>query len=126
MKTNILIKEENMGRIEKVIDEVESRARTRLITASTIFREIKELENKLPCAKKYMEGVVAWVDVHAQVFPGSYRGTPESTHFCVKKVKAGWKLIGVCRSTCGNTLYKLELPETTENEILNFYRYELF
>ena len=90
----------------KAIKEAEGRATARTITEQDVQdwaeKVEKHLEGLLP--KAHRIGVVARIDEHAQQFPNSYKYTPESTKFDIKRFPSGWFLVNVFRgATNGST-----------------------
>lgn len=120
---SIIVKEENMEKINNTIKEVEGRASARLLSYSSIQKAITEVENSIPVAKKYMVGVKVHLDVNAQDFPKAYRYTPDSTHVVIERTKSAWKLIDVHRGTCGGAhdTYDITLTDNCKKEILSYY-----
>ena len=112
----------NVEKINDEIEKVQARAQVRLIDASDVVNEIKWIENKLKdlLYKKDWVGLIFDVDVHAQHFPGAYRGTPESTAFRVMRTKSGWFVISIFRTITGtHAIHPFNL-DTKKDEIARF------
>src|SRR5690625_5708952 len=77
----------NTAAINTTLDAVQHRARARTIDAADLAEAIEEIETKLSqiLHKKDWRGLNVWVDIHAQSFPGSYRGIPESTKVVLQR-----------------------------------------
>lgn len=116
---NIVIKVDNVRRIEDTIKAAEGRASERLIDFLDLTYAIKEIEKKLDIPKVAMTGITAHIDCHAQTFAKAYKYTPMSTHAIVKKTTSGWNLIGVHRDTCRTKKYLLDLPETAKQALVD-------
>lgn len=98
MKINI----NDSEKLEKAIEEAEGRAKARLIDAYEIQRAADYIDHFLEdrLYKKDQKGIEFHVDIHAQSFPSSYRGIPESTHFWLKKCSTGWFVTDIRRCNC--------------------------
>lgn len=95
----IIIREANAEKINAAIRDAEGRATARTITAQNVIDTARKITRRLDIPKKYMVGITASVDYHAQNFPNAYRYTPESTHFTMTCTASGWILTGVSRET---------------------------
>jgi len=94
----------NTAAINTTLDAVQHRARARTIDAADLAEAIEEIETKLSqiLHKKDWRGLNVWVDIHAQSFPGSYRGIPESTKVVLQRGANDWFLIEATRGRCGS------------------------
>lgn len=122
----IAIKESNKEKINNAIKEAEGKASARTIDYDYVVRAIKEIEDKFWLIhKKDMEGMVVWVDIHAQQYPKAYKYTPDSTQFKVVKAKSGWKLLSVGRymqDKYHSEKYEItEMPEITKQALIKAY-----
>lgn len=109
----IIIKDSNKEKIEIELTKAQQSCTRRTIRFDDLANIIKNIEYKLDIPKKYMLGVSADVDYHAQDFPRAYKYNPESTHIRIKKVASGWALIDVWRGKCrpSTQRYILDLPD---------------
>lgn len=105
MKLNI----KDMERVQATIDIVQSRSHIRNIDAPDVAAAIAYIENKLSnlLPKKDWCGISVRVDKHAQTFPGSYRGIPESTVFTVERFPSGWFITSLLRDHCTNARFRV-------------------
>ena len=115
---NIVIKAENVRRIEDAIKQAEGRATERTIDYLDLTYGIKEIEKRLDIPKVAMTGITAHIDYHAQTFANAYKYTPMSTHAVIKKTASGWNLIGVHRDACRTKRYILDLPEAAKQALV--------
>lgn len=95
----------NTNNIEKIQAEaarIENRAQVRLLDIEEIADDLKRIEGKLSTLlpKKSWKGLCFEVDQHAQHFPSSYKGSPESTQYRVTRGSNAWFITGVSRSYC--------------------------
>lgn len=73
---------QNRDKISGAISEVQSKARTRTISADTITDYCESLADSYRMIpKKALHGSTFSVDPFAQHFPNAYKGIPESTQF---------------------------------------------
>ena len=93
----IIIREANAEKITAAIRDAEGRATARTITAQNIIETARKITRRLDIPKKYMIGITASVDYHAQNFPNAYRYTPESTQFRMIYTASGWALTSISR-----------------------------
>jgi hypothetical protein len=122
MKKPIIVKESNYPRINAEIEAVEKRCTVRTIdNAETIAKALAEIENQLDIPKKYMKGIEADIDLHAQTFPNCYKGRPESTHFTATYTGTAWRLDSVARwYTRGKSQrYRVTLTEEAKKAIID-------
>lgn len=116
MKLNIT----HTAKVQKAIEEVESRAHARRIDADDVLQVAREAERKLldRLYKKDWVGVVVHVDVHAQKFPASYNGTPESTQFTLERFATGWFLTKIERSETKGPTGRLRVDFSAKGDAL--------
>ena len=115
-KTNIVIKEENKDRIEKILNEVQKLCRVRLITYNEMYDFLEKLRKLYPISNKNLNGCVFEIDLNAQTFPSAYKYTPESTQFEVIYKNGYFKLIAVYRYQTKGPKSKVEAKLTSEAE----------
>ena len=117
----IVLSEKNRDRITAAIEEAQKKARIRLIDTCDIFNYAEQVE-KTCCniSKKNLEGTRAYIDKHAQTFPGAYKGIPESTQFGLLFSAGTWKLTGIARGrTLGSTQeIRIKLSESAKDAII--------
>ena len=105
--------------IESVLNEVQKRTSVREITCNTIYSELSKIESKLNIPKKYMNGIIAYVDFHAQNFPRAYlkhNHHPESTQFCAQYRNGSWRLMWIERRTVNAPSSHITIVHTPESE----------
>lgn len=116
---NIVIKQENAEKINRVIKEAEGSARTRCCDYSDLMKGIENIESVLKISKTALNGTTATISPHATKFPNAYKYIPMGTRFYVKFTSGTWKLSGVCRYNVNDShKYRLELSGTAEEAIL--------
>jgi hypothetical protein len=71
----------------------------RTLDADMVESMVERIEEKLSCLllKKDWINLRFKVDYHAQSFPGSYNGTPESTQFTLERFRSGWFVVDINR-----------------------------
>ena len=115
---NIVIKWDNIERINEAIKQAEGRAKERRIKYENIDYAIFEIEKKLDIPRVAMLGIMVDIDCNAQKFPNAYKYTPESTHAVVKKTASGWNLIGVHRGVCRTKKFMVTLTEVAKQALI--------
>ena len=115
---NIVIKWDNIERINEAIKQAEGRAKERKIRYENIDHAIFVIEKKLDIPKVAMLGIVVDIDYNAQKFPNAYNYTPESTHAVIKKTASGWNLIDVHRGICRTRKYVVTLTEVAKQALV--------
>lgn len=98
MKKEIIIKAENIEKIETAILEAEGRATCRCLSVEQVKSTVSEVETHLGITKKALEGVEIMADPNAQTFPNAYRYTPQSTYFKAVYRHGTWRLTAVYRA----------------------------
>ena len=98
----IIINEHNKDRIEKALDEVQGRCKTRLIDYYDIVNELKAVDEQFSkvCTKKAFENTEVLIDVNGQNFPNSYKFSAKSTQFRAVYSKSKWRLVYLDRDWC--------------------------
>lgn len=96
----------NVTRTEKLtaaINDAQARASVRTITAVDIQQAVNSIEQRLKTLlhKKDWTGLTFECNLHAQTFPGAYKGTPESTQFTLVRAATGWFVTAIRRDICG-------------------------
>ena len=121
---NIVVKDSNKERINKIFDEVQARASVRTCSYFDVTYAIKELEKKFNIPKKYLKGVKVFCSPHAQNFPSAYKGYPESTYFRLEHNGTGWKVTRIARYEMyhnGEKHYSVTLTDEAKTAILRKY-----
>ena len=119
MKINVTATE----KLNKVLDDVQKRASARTITAEDILADVERIEARLKgvLPKKHWTGAKFVADINAQSFPSSYRGTPESTKYCVVRGASGWFVTRIWRgATCGTRLHEADLSAEQKANIADY------
>ena len=121
----VIINEHNRNKIEKALNEVQGRCKTRLITYEDILLELKDVDEQLSkvCTKKAFENTEVLIDVNGQTFPGSYKFSAYSTQFSAVYLKSKWRLMYIGRDFCKtyNQRWYIHLSETAKECILHEY-----
>ena len=94
MKKTTIDKKET---IEKILDEVQKRAKTRTISYDDIRETLDDIDKRLDISKAAKKGVKVLVDYHAQHFPACYNGRPESTYFRAEHNGRAWAITEINR-----------------------------
>ena len=109
---------------EKVIsaelDTVQNRCTVRTITYQDIIDALELIERRLGVPKASLDGTKISADLHAQTFPGAYKGIPESTIFFAENRRGTWYITDIKRirtrgKTCGVSAI---LSDTTKAAII--------
>lgn len=120
----IIINEQNKYKIQTVLDDVQKRARVRLVYYEDIINACNYIKRNFNITKKALSGCIFSVDIHASTFSRKYKGTPETTIFQLKVENSKWYLIDCMRSECGPTRIKtIVLSDTARDAILKQYMY---
>lgn len=91
----------NKEKINAAIKKSEgSRVTSRTLDADMIESTIERIEKRLSSllSKKDWVKLRFDVDYHAQSFPGSYNGSPQSTQFIVERFSSGWFVVEIGRN----------------------------
>ena len=121
----IIINECNRNKIEKALDEVQGRCKTRLIDYNDILAELKAVDKQFSkvCTKKAFEGTSVLIDVNGQIFPSSYKFSAYSTQFRAVYLKSKWRLIYIGRDFCKSYAQRwhITLSDTAKKCILDTF-----
>lgn len=99
----------NESKIKAMLCEANARAKVRTCEYSDLVCALGELDNRLAIfTKSAREGLIVDVDVNAQVFPSSYRYTPQSTIATCEFQKGQWRMLEARRTTCQRKTYKVK------------------
>lgn len=94
----------NTEKLNAAIQQVEGpRVSARTIDADDIRNLIETtIEKRLSSMllKKDWKGLRFYCDPHAQSFPGSFKGIPQSTQFTLERGARGWFVTGIERASC--------------------------
>lgn len=120
---NVIIKKENLSRIDSILDEVQKKSQVREISSMDILKACEKIKKfyKIPWAE--LKGSIFYIDLHAQTFSGRYKGTPESTHFKIEAMNGYFKLIDVFRTACDNEKWIIDasLSESAKEALIEYY-----
>lgn len=120
----IIISEQNKEKIQTMLDDVQKRARVRLVYYEDIINACNYIKRKFNIKKKDLSGCIFSVDIHASTFSRKYKGTPETTIFQLKVENSKWYLIDCTRAECGPIRIKtIVLSDTARDAILKQYMY---
>lgn len=117
---------QNRDKISGAIAEVQSKARTRTISADTITDYCDSLADSYGMIpKKALHGSTFSVDPFAQHFPNAYKGIPESTQFSLLYSHGQFYLIRLVRDrTKSESLTVVaNLSEDAQAALLTAYTY---
>ena len=120
----IILKENNIEKIEQVLKEVQKRSKVRNITVDEIFKAAVYITNEIKISKKAMNGTKVYVDLNADKYPNAYKFNPESTHFTLLFDKGKWRVTNIARTLQNKSCpyrYDIVLSETAKEAILNRY-----
>ena len=121
----IIINEHNKDRIEKALDEVQGRCKTRLIDYYDIVNELKAVDEQFSkvCTKKAFENTEVLIDVNGQNFPNSYKFSAKSTQFRAVYLKSKWRIMYIGRDFCKSysQRWNIVLSDTAKECILQAY-----
>ena len=121
----IIINEHNKDRIEKALDEVQGRCKTRLIDYYDIVNELKAVDEQFSkvSTKKAFENTEVLIDVNGQNFPNSYKFSAKSTQFRAVYLKSKWRLVYLDRDFCKSYAqrWNITLSDTAKESILQTY-----
>lgn len=98
-KTTMKINVNNTAKLAAELADVQKRESARTIELGDITAEVARIEADLAklLNKKDWVGVVVSIDLHAQAFPGAYKGAPESTHFTLERGASAWFVTSLSR-----------------------------
>lgn len=116
----IIINEGNREVINNTIREAEGRATARTINFDDCMAAVKRIDAQLDLPQRAKNGIIADVDIHAQSFAGSYKGTPMSTQIRVIYKGGTWRLMSVRRANTqspANT-YQVYLTDIAKEELM--------
>ena len=112
-KPIILNSETKMQQLQSELDEIQSRSKTRTISAADVANILSEVERSLGISKKAMTGVTVFYS-GAETFPRAYKYTPESTHFTAEYSGTSWRIVSIKRDACPNRTKNTEVVLTDE------------
>lgn len=123
---NIIIKQENHLKLEKVLNDVQKKCRTRIIEVKDIEYTIDKINknfNHVP--KKYMEGIEIECDLYAFNPPQNYKGTPCSTIFKISYKYGEWRLFDVDRYITRRKRFEIKTTKAFDEFIVKFEKEKL-
>lgn len=125
MKKEIIVSENNMGKLDAAIREVEGRATARTVSAKKVADELKFVEWNLGIAKKAMEGIKVVACPDAQSFPKAYKYTPMATVFAAVYKGGKWRITDIRREECWRS-YGHKVTHTDESRRAILKKHEAF
>lgn len=118
-----LLNDTTSEKISSLIHEIQKKSRVRKITYLSIKDVCRKLNtylnNHLGIPKKYMNDITVYVDYNNSVFPKSYKGIPESTHFTLVYKNGFWYITDMSRNKTSTDKYFIVYPETTKQYIID-------
>lgn len=116
MKINI----KNTEKLESALAAAQARAKVRTVDADDIRRAALAVKNRLGIPRCRMVGITANVDLHADIYPGAYKGTPESTQFTLAWTASGCFVTDISRRDSGGTrkCYSVRLTDQAQEAIM--------
>lgn len=119
----IIFKEKNFDKIQKILDDVQNRCTARTITIKDMEDYLKKAEAKLELPKKYLDGVKVLIDCNAQDFPRAYKYTPMSTYFCATYKSGSWRITDIDRGETEKIPVKIVLTQEAKDQILKKFEF---
>jgi hypothetical protein len=122
------VDKKTLPQIQETIDEVQKRAKTRLIKADDIYDAILKAENKLyelNIPQKYWTG--CQIHIEPEAVPIKYDYQAEGTAAIIERKDKGWELVRVYRDKCKRRRYghyrevKLILSDVAHQNIPDKY-----
>lgn len=118
-----LLNDTTSEKISSLIHEIQKKSHVRKITYLSIKDVCRDLNtylhNHLGIPKKYMNDIIIYVDYNNSVFPKSYKGIPESTHFTLVYKNGFWYVIDMSRNKTSTDKYFIVYPEITKQYIID-------
>ena len=117
-----LLNDTTKEKICTLIQEIQKKSRIREINYLSIKEVCKELNtyfHRLGIPKKYMNDITVYVDYNNNVFPKSYKGIPESTHFTLVYKNGFWYIVDMSRNKTSTDRYYIVYPEITKQYIID-------
>ena len=100
-RNGVIIKQENIDKLQKVIDVANGRARGRLVTIDNINDAVDDLQEK---------------------FAGVNKGVPMATYLYLLYKNGSWRLLDAKRMPCDTICFRvLKMSDETKNSILRQY-----
>lgn len=121
-KKQIAIYTAESEKLQKLLDEAQTRCRERTITPRDIIDGLQKVEShllNLGTTKKAMEGITVIYNANAQEFPRAYKYTPMATFFKAIYQKNHWVLYDITREECASVRCKIDLTEAAKTAILS-------
>lgn len=116
-KNGIIVKSENLDKLQKVLDAANGKARERIATTGDIFSAVGDLQEKFAGVNK--DGLLVKVNANAQKFARKYRGVPMSTYLYLLYKNGSWRLLDAKRMPCDTVAYRvLKMSDETKSSIL--------
>ena len=114
----------NVAKLAAELDEVQSRARVRTVSAEGISKALEKITARFRIPKTVMEGVRVTVDLNAQKFPNAYNGIPRSTFFSAVYSKRAWRVTEVWRDRTAmpNHMVDVVLTDTAITALTASYK----
>ncbi len=106
------------AKVQKIIDEVQGRAKERTIAVNDIAGAVINAEQKIGLTKKALNGCSIWFDLNGQDFPSAYKWTPMSTQFTVEMINGKWYLTDVQREKCTKATADVRLTEQAKELLM--------
>ena len=127
--TKIKINVKNQEKVEKLLDDVQKKSRTRTISYQDILDAVEDIEKKFNmCSKKSKIGLKVFFNKHMQKFPNAYKYTPRGTEVILEYFSSGFFITKISREFCGKSYdytYVYNLTEKMKNDILNSYAHSI-
>ena len=105
----------NEDKVQRELDAVQARARTRFLSYSDLVRATQDAEKRLEAMAvpvKERAGAEVLVDPHR--VPGSYRGAAEGTSAVLRRTQSGWSVVRIERTRCRQATYGFDAPLATK------------
>lgn len=122
-KNGIIVKSENIDKLQKVLDAANGKARERIVITGDVFSAVDELQEKFKGINK--DELLVKVNPNAQKFARCYKGVPMATYMYLLYKNGSWRLLDAKRMPCDTVAYRvLKMSDETKFSILR--QFEIF
>ena len=119
-KNGIIIKSENLDKLQKVLDAANGKARERIATTGAVFSAVDDLQEKFAGVNK--DELLVKVNPNAQQFARCYKGVPMATYLYLLYKNGSWRLLDAKRMPCDTICFRvLKMSDETKNSIIRQY-----
>lgn len=119
-QNGIIIKNENLEKLQSVLDNANGKARERIVITGDVFSVVDTLQEKFAGVNK--DGLYVKVNPNAQKFARRYKGVPMATYLYMLYKNGSWRLIDAKRMSCDTINYRvLKMSDETKLSIIRQY-----